>query len=275
MSLSQPKTVLGQQVAYPDRYDPSLLRSIPRIVGRNNIGLGIELPFTGTDRWNCYELTWLNQRGQPMVAQAQLICPVDSPNLIESKSLKLYLMGFSGEKFDSAQQLVQAITCDITAAVSAPVVCSILLPKYWPQTATNELKATSIDDLDVTCTEYERNPGILSCGGPSITEKLVTDLFRSVCPVTGQPDYASVLIEYKGSAISHESLVRYITSFRNHPGFHEECCEMIFMDILEHCKPAHLLVACNFTRRGGIDINPLRKNRGCPFEYGYARAVRQ
>ena len=275
MNLSKNNTVLGQPTSYSDTYDPSLLVSIPRTIARSQLGFAAELPFSGHDLWNCYELTWLSQSGKPMVATAQITFPAQSLNLVESKSLKLYLMSFTAEKLSSKQQLADCIVKDISEIAGAQISCSIILPNNWNKLDLHTGHATEIDNLDVPCSEYERNPRLLRADGPDTTELLTSDLLRSVCPVTGQPDYASLLVQYEGAAISQESLVRYIASLRNHRGFHEECCEMIFKDILEVCKPTHLLVACNFTRRGGIDINPMRKSLGCPFEYVYRRTVRQ
>lgn len=269
------KASLGDKIEYRENYSPELLVAISRSIARDKLGFGEELPFVGTDLWNCYELTWLNEEGKPITAAAQISYSALSPCLIESKSLKLYLMSFAAERFESPTKVASLIGEDLSRLIEDRVLCRVFsLQDWWPLDDSGD-KANLIDGLTVSCDEYQRNPKVLSAAGPVTRERLRSDLLRALCPVTGQPDYATVFIEYEGSKIQPESVVRYLASLRQHCGFHEECCEMIFKDIFDICRPIQLLVACNFTRRGGIDINPIRKSTGCSFDYEFARTARQ
>jgi 7-cyano-7-deazaguanine reductase len=126
------------------------------------------------------------------------------------------------------------------------------------------MPGASIDDADVSTACYEVDASLLAAGGDTVSETLRSDLFRSVCPVTGQPDYASVAIAYRGPRIQRDALLRYLVSYRQHAGFHEHCAERIFVDLVQRCACESLTVHARFTRRGGIDINPFRTNAGAP-----------
>jgi 7-cyano-7-deazaguanine reductase len=257
---------LGRSVAYPDRYDASLLFPIARAPKREEIGLAGTLPFVGADLWTAFELSWLNPRGKPQIAIAHFTVPCETPNIIESKSLKLYLGSFSGTVFASVDEVRQRLRTDLSeaacrgAASPATIGVRLLLPEVFDQEPVHELDGLSLDRLDVECTEYTPNPDLLKAtsGEPPVAEVLVSNLLKSNCLVTGQPDWGSVQIRYSGQQIDQEGLLRYLVSFRNHDEFHEQCVERIYMDIWRRCRPLRLAVYARYTRRGGLDINPLR-----------------
>jgi 7-cyano-7-deazaguanine reductase len=255
---------LGKQVDYPEHYDPNLLAPIPRLVNREKLGLyGTILPFCGADVWNAYELSWLNPAGVPQVARGRFIFRHDTPNLIESKSLKLYLNSLNQERFASREEVRERITADLSTAAGAQVEVFVA-PFSGMQELLEAPSGLCLDALDVECTLYQPDPQLLRLAGENaaftelVDEVLYTDLFRSRCPITGQPDWATVTVCYQGAQIDHEALLRYLVSYRLHDDFHENCVERIFCDILDRCQPQSLSVEANFTRRGGLDINPVR-----------------
>jgi len=250
---------LGQATGYPDRYDPALLFAVPRAPQRADIGLGFALPFTGADVWTAYEHTWLDARGKPCIAMLSIAVPIESPYIVESKSVKLYLGSYAQTRFDDEAQVRAAIEMDLSAATGGRVEVSVL-----QEARIASLPGVSIDDEDLAVDRYEVDPSLLEAGGETVREALRSDLFRSVCPVTGQPDYASVAIAYRGPRIDRGALLRYLVSYRLHAGFHEHCAERIFVDVAGRCACESLTVHARFTRRGGIDINPFRTNAGEP-----------
>mgnify|MGYP002769003668 FL=1 len=258
---------LGKTSAYADQYDPSLLFPLPRQPKRDEIGIQDKLPFFGADLWTAFELSWLNQRGKPQVALAHFTIPCETPNIIESKSFKLYLNSFNNTRFDSLEAVQERLREDINEALwrEAPARLSsasvrVMAPEHFETQRVQELEGLSLDRLDVECTDYSPRPDLLKADhdNPPVTETLVSHLLKSNCLVTGQPDWGSVQISYTGAAIDQEGLLRYIVSFRNHNEFHEQCVERIFMDIMRQCRPLKLSVYARYTRRGGLDINPLR-----------------
>jgi 7-cyano-7-deazaguanine reductase len=253
---------LGRPVPYVDRYDPGLLHPVPRAPGRAAVGITGPLPFTGVDRWTAYELSWLDRRGKPQIALASLAFPADSANLIESKSLKLYLNSFSHERLDGAGAVRAAIATDLAAASGAPVEVRLTPPSEFGREGVTELDGESLDDLEVDVAEYVPNPALLSSAGRTIDESLVSNLLKSNCPITGQPDWGSVQVRYRGPRIDRAGLLRYIVSFRRHQEFHEQCVERMFVDLLARCRPEKLTMYARYTRRGGLDINPFRTNAG-------------
>jgi 7-cyano-7-deazaguanine reductase len=268
-------TPLGKSIPAVDHYTPSLLYPLPRDATREELGLQTaSLPFYGVDIWNLYEVSWLDEQGKPQVAVGQLEVPCESPYLIESKSLKLYLNSFNQSRFPSRREVARTIEADLSAALSTP-----LSIKLWPlATARGNALAVMagecLDDIELRVTHYHPDANLLAlASGQSVQQQLYTDLFRSRCPVTGQPDWASVQISYSGPPISKASLLQYLVSFRGHSGFHEQCVERIFVDIKARCQPQRLTVYARFLRRGGIDINPFRSTgHGHP---GHFRLVRQ
>ncbi len=251
---------LGQATVYADRYDASLLFPIPRAGKRAEIGIRDDaLPFHGVDLWNAYELSWLNARGKPRVAVAEFRVPASSPNIVESKSFKLYLNGFAQERMADEAALAEVLARDLSAAAGASVNVRLLTPDALAGTPIADPEGSLIDRLDLDIDDYgPPRAAYLSAGEGTIEETLVSHLLRSNCPVTGQPDWGSVQISYRGAPIDHAGLLRYLVSFRTHSDFHEQCVERIFMDIRERCAPESLTVYARYTRRGGLDINPFR-----------------
>ncbi|WP_372826195.1 NADPH-dependent 7-cyano-7-deazaguanine reductase QueF [Polaromonas sp.] len=259
--MNQPEeSQLGRSSAYIDQYDASLLFPIPRVVKRAEIGLGETLPFMGADMWTVFELSWLNLRGKPQVALAHITVPCESPNIVESKSFKLYLNSFNNTRFADAREVRERIRADLNAAVGAGVGVKTLGPELFDQEPVHELDGMNLDRLDVECQHYTPTPELLFADHeePPVSETLVSNLLKSNCLVTGQPDWGSVQIAYSGAPIDQEGLLQYLVSFRNHNEFHEQCVERIFMDIWTRCSPARLSVYARYTRRGGLDINPFR-----------------
>lgn len=254
-------SLLGRDTAYPTHYDPSLLFAIPRAHGRAELALPGALPFAGHDRWHAYELSWLDARGKPHVATATFVVPCDSPNLVESKSLKLYLNSLNAHRFAHEADAWRTIADDLSHAAGATVAVTPGLPP-WVDVADDA--ATCIDALEVSIDDYgPPDASLLAIADAGVVEEtLRSDLLKSNCPVTGQPDWASVRIAYRGPRIDRAALLRYLVSFRDHAGFHEQCVERIFVDVLARCAPETLSVEARYTRRGGLDINPWRATPG-------------
>ena len=259
-------SLLGKAVPYVDQYDASLLYPISRLPKRAEIGVPATLPFLGADLWTAYELSWLNARGKPQVALAHITVPCETPNIVESKSFKLYLNSFNNTRFADASEVLSRIRADISEAVwrgseaKGSVGVKIILPELFDREPVHEMDGLSLDRLDVECSQYTPAPGLLKAtqGEAPVSEVLTSNLLKSNCLVTGQPDWASVQISYTGAQIDQEGLLQYLVSFRNHNEFHEQCVERIFMDIWTRCKPVKLAVYARYTRRGGLDINPFR-----------------
>lgn len=260
---------LGKASAYADRYDPSLLFPIARAAKRAEIGVDAQPPFFGADMWTAFELSWLNPRGKPQVALAQVVVPCETPNIIESKSFKLYLNSFNNSTFADAAQVQALLRADLSEAAGrgadaarvAPAVgVKLVLPELFDAEPIHELDGLSLDRLDIACDRYSPAPDLLTASFDEapVTEVLTSNLLKSNCLVTGQPDWGSVQIHYSGPQIEQEGLLQYIVSFRNHNEFHEQCVERIFMDVWTRCKPVKLAVFARYTRRGGLDINPFR-----------------
>ncbi|HXX85763.1 MAG TPA: NADPH-dependent 7-cyano-7-deazaguanine reductase QueF [Casimicrobiaceae bacterium] len=258
MSTERDSPPLGRPTTYPDRYDPSLLFSMDRAATREALGVARRLPFAGVDIWTAHEITWLDPRGKPQTAIGEFRVGADSPSLVESKSVKLYLGSFAQERVDTAAELARIIEGDLARACGAPVGVALVPPDEGARVA--ELPGESIDILDVAIEAYAPDAELLRRGTASVEEALRSALFRSTCPVTGQPDYADVLVRYRGPRIDRSALLKYLVSYRRHAGFHEACVERIFIDIAERCSPERLTVYARFLRRGGIDINPFRSN---------------
>jgi 7-cyano-7-deazaguanine reductase len=266
---------LGKDIAYPDRYDSSLLFAIPRADKRAEIGVAELLPFHGVDVWNAYELSWLDLRGKPMVALAEFRVPAASPNIIESKSFKLYLNGFAQERILDATALTTTLMHDLSAAAGALVGVQLSEANAASYPVT-DLDGHLLDSQSIDIDHYgPPKADFLNADNAAnpVEETLVSHLLRSNCPVTGQPDWGSVQITYRGPPIEHAGLLRYLVSFRNHNEFHEQCVERIFVDLMERCAPQQLSVYARYTRRGGLDINPFRSS--IPETPGNLRTARQ
>ncbi|WP_147653243.1 NADPH-dependent 7-cyano-7-deazaguanine reductase QueF [Vulcaniibacterium gelatinicum] len=252
---------LGRAVAYPRHYDPGLLYPIARSVGRSALALDGALPFTGLDRWHAYELSWLDARGKPVTATATFTVPADSPSLIESKSLKLYLNSFNAERFDTADTVRARIAADLSAAAGAEVAVAFGLPPV-----VEHADGMLLDALEVAVDAYgPPDPSLLRIVDETpVEEVLRSQLLKSNCPVTGQPDWADLRIVWHGPRLDHAGVLRYLVSFRDHAEFHEQCVERIFTDLLRHGRARALSVEARYTRRGGLDINPWRATPGLP-----------
>ena len=250
---------LGRSTGYPERYDPSLLFPITRASQRDALGLSEPLPFTGVDLWTAYEITWLDTRGKPCIALGELSIPAASPGIVESKSLKLYLGSFTQEKL-VLDELRRTMEADLGRACGMAVTVTLSPAAVDGPVQRVELPGESIDGIDVATDRYVPDPSALVTRDGEVEETLRSSLFRSCCPVTGQPDYGDVMIRYRGARIDRAGLLRYLISFRRHAAFHETCVERIFVDVLRRCAPRALSVYARFVRRGGIDINPFRSN---------------
>jgi len=251
---------LGKKSAYDANYNADKLFPIPRLEKRLEIGIDPnQLPFYGFDSWNHYEVSWLNPKGKPIVAVAEITYDCASPNIIESKSLKLYFNSFNNTVFNNISEVEEVIKRDLEARLDVQVSVNVLqLGKKMPIPLDYSFSGESIDDLDVTCDTYTVDARFLQVESTLVEETLYSDLLKSNCLVTFQPDWGSVQIHYQGPKINREGLLKYLVSFRNHNEFHEQCIERIFVDILRQCKPTVLTVYGRYTRRGGLDINPYR-----------------
>lgn len=255
---------LGKPTAYRDRYDASLLQAVPRSMNREPLGLYPDnLPFHGADIWTLYELSWLNANGLPQVAVGEISLNADSLNLIESKSFKLYLNSFNQTRFDSVEQVSAAMQQDLSQAANGQVTVKLYPGLEGYPAQIDRLPGINIDDLDIAVDDFAFKPEYLSGAaerGEPVSETLSSNLLKSNCLVTNQPDWGSVVIRYEGRKIDRESLLRYLISFRQHNEFHEQCVERIFNDIKQSCRPEKLSVFARYTRRGGLDINPFRSD---------------
>jgi 7-cyano-7-deazaguanine reductase len=251
---------LGKATVYADRYDASLLFPIPRQGKRDEIGVSAgTLPFHGVDVWNGYELSWLDARGKPVVAVAEFRFPATTPNIVESKSFKLYLNSFAQERMDDDAQVLATLVRDLSAASGGPVDVVLRAPNDLDGTPLGEPEGILLDTQELDFDSYgPPRPDFLATRDGDVREVLVSHLLRSNCPVTGQPDWGSVQIAYTGAPIDRAGLLRYLVSFRSHTEFHEQCVERIFMDLRARCAPRELSVYARYTRRGGLDINPFR-----------------
>lgn len=253
-------TLLGKSTVYSSSYDPALLQPIPRALGRNAVG---KSDFRGTDVWGLYEVTWLNEHGMPQVAVGELLVPATTPCIVESKSLKLYVGSFTQTRFPSIEAVAETMSKDISAAAGGPCVMTLRDLADW-EGAVERMPGLLLEAeiLDLAPVDYEVNPTLLEVvEGEVAEETLSSNLLRSLCPVTGQPDHASLTIRYKGPKIAHRSLLAYIVSYREHRGFHEQCVEQIYTDLSRLADFEFLEVYACFTRRGGIDISPFRSSR--------------
>ncbi|CEP36996.1 MULTISPECIES: NADPH-dependent 7-cyano-7-deazaguanine reductase QueF [unclassified Halomonas] len=253
---------LGRDSAYPEQYNAGLLYPIPRAA--NRAPLGIEegaLPFVGEDEWHAFEVSWLNSRGKPIVAVARFRLPASSPHLIESKSWKLYLNSFNQTRFYTRQEVMETLANDLAVAAGAEVSVE-LFDVDAPELSAQRLPGECLDDLDIAVSDYTPSSAHLTVGDEVVEETLYSHLLKSNCPVTGQPDWGSVLICYKGPKIDREGLLRYLIGFRQHQDFHEHCVEHIFTDLMAQVQPTQLLVLARYVRRGGLDISPWRATPG-------------
>ncbi|AEP36074.1 NADPH-dependent 7-cyano-7-deazaguanine reductase QueF [Taylorella asinigenitalis] len=283
MDLSQ--SALGKATEYPQGYDSSLLQPFSRDLGRSEIDLN-QIDFQGVDIWYAYEFSWLNPNGKPEIAVIRFTFPASNPFLIESKSFKLYLNSFNNEHLEK-EEVLKLMTRDLKNATKGDVKIEFFdidkseeLLSYSVIRRNATSKIQNIDKLDIDFFQYYPDTNLLQTediqGSTYISEELESHLLKSNCPVTGQPDWATVHIKYSGNKkINHEGLLRYIVSYRNHSGFHEQCVEKIYADIWKHCQPKYLSVFAMYTRRGGLDINPFRETAGSVEDYEDLKEKRQ
>lgn len=256
--------LLGKTVAASRHYAPSVLYPVARAIGRETLGIaGLPLPFCGVDVWHGYEVSWLDGHGKPRVALARFVVPCDSPCIVESKSFKLYLNSLNYTRFENQALVAQVIARDLSRVVGVAVTVEIMPFDRAQSLQPVPIEGVLLDDLPVAIDDFEYQPSLLQRKEASVVveEQLVSHLFRSNCPVTGQPDWASIRIGYRGQALDHASVLRYLLSFRDHQEFHEQCVERIFTDVQRQVAPDELTVEAFFTRRGGLDINPVRSTR--------------
>lgn len=284
---------LGQHTNYPKHYDPGQLFPIPRAESRAT--LGHQPHWIGADIWTAFEVSWLDPKGKPVVAIASFSFDQGNPNLIESKSFKLYLNSFNQSHFQSAEEVVAHWQTDLSKACGGHVDIHLALPLAWADTRLIPLKGDCVDHLEVTIQHYQPQASLLRCAEHKATDKgssdgtdvatvaegnattgaaaaaeaatteatapyhiLYSNLLRSNCPVTNQPDWGTVVVAYRGPRLDPQAFLQYIVSYREHNGFHELCVEQIYGDILSQCQPEELFVMARYTRRGGLDINPWR-----------------
>lgn len=260
---------LGKDLPYVDHYDASLLFPVARALNRKDIGVSGSLPFLGADLWTAFELGWLNPRGKPQIAICHITVPCETPNIVESKSFKLYLNSFTNSRFESPSEVQTRLRSDLSEVVwrdsgqSGTVGVKLIAPELFDQQALHELDGLDLDRLDIECHRFTPAPDLLSANFEEspVSEVLTSRLLKSNCLITGQPDWASVQISYTGPPIDQAGLLQYLVSFRNHNEFHEQCVERIFMDLWNRCKPVKLSVYARYTRRGGLDINPFRTSQ--------------
>lgn len=263
---------LGQDTEYSDQYDPSLLVAIPRAQNRDQLALDA-FDWLGVDLWTAYELSWLNTQGLPQVAVIELQIDARSQSIVESKSLKYYLNSFNQSHFENADAVAKRISEDLTALLQGDVKL-----QFAGEALSFQVEAPlgeCLDNQECEIHHYVPEPGLLGCSSEElIEESLYSHLLKSNCPVTAQPDWATIWINYRGKSIDRKGLLAYICSYRQHQGFHEHCVEQIFCDLLQQCEPECLTVYARYTRRGGIDINPLRTTlKAC--EIPFRRTLRQ
>jgi 7-cyano-7-deazaguanine reductase len=267
---------LGKATLYRSQYDPGLLCPVPRKLKRDELGLSDTLPFHGVDIWNAYEMSWLTEKGKPVVAMGEFRIPCESPFLIESKSFKLYLNSFNQTRFDAFETVRALLSQDLAGAAGWPVDVRLRGVEEFAEAEISLLPGECLDDLDIEVDSYALDAGLLEGAADprqQVSEVLHSHLLKSNCLVTSQPDWGSVLIYYQGGKIDRAALLRYLVSFRQHNEFHEQCVERIYCDLMRFCQPEELTVYARYTRRGGLDINPFRSN--CEYEAENIRLARQ
>lgn len=280
-SVELNKLTLGKSTEYTSEYTPELLQGVPRSLNRNDLSVNLDnLPFVGEDVWYGYELSWLNNKGKPVVAVAEFRFPCTSEFIVESKSLKLYLNSFNQTRFNTTSDVEKILSADLSKTAGSPATVNLFGVDHCP--ALNIVKnaegSVCIDSADISVDDYNYNADILNQvqnpnEGNVTEEHLVSHLLKSNCLITNQPDWASIYIYYRGSALCHATLLKYLISFRQHNEFHEQCVERIYCDLQKACQLDELTIFARYTRRGGLDINPFRSSHklSAPF----ARTLRQ
>ena len=249
---------LGQVSTQPETLDPSVLVGVPRSLARGVEGIEAD-GFVGHDLWNCWEISWLNPDGRPEMRIGQLLIPATSPNLCESKSLKLFLNSFANDVYGSDDEVERMVVTHLTPVLGVAPEFT-LYPVTDARFQVELPKGDCLDQLPVNLAVYTPNMELLQIvPGQAGQARHHSQLFRSNCPVTGQPDWATVVVKYAAAVtLIPETLLAYLVSYRNHTGFHEACIERIYQDLLIRLNPTELIVWAGFVRRGGLDINPVR-----------------
>ena len=275
------KLTLGKSTEYCSEYTAELLQGVPRSLNRDDLALeSNNLPFVGEDVWYGYELSWLNEKGKPVVAVAEFRFACTSDNIVESKSFKLYLNSFNQTRFASIKEVEQVLTKDLSKIAGSPAKVSLFGVDHCPALviAKNLDNCFCIDGEDISIDSYQYDAQLLiqaqeKGDSAQIEEHLVSHLLKSNCLITNQPDWASIYIHYRGKAIDHATLLKYLISFRQHNEFHEQCVERIYCDLQQYCQLEELTVFARYTRRGGLDINPFRSSH--TEQAPFARTLRQ
>ena len=267
---------LGTGIPAPDSYDPAVLYPIARQPARSRLGLDATIPLHGFDHWRAYELSWLNRKGKPMVAVAEFVFAADSVNLVESKSLKLYLNSLNQQKFTDSGAVSTLVGKDLSSLCKSEVKVVLRTVDDQHLALEGKVQGRNIDRHDINMNQYQPDAGLLRVTAEGVVDEQVNSLlFRSNCPVTGAPDWASVQIRYTGQRIEEQALLRYLCSFRQHQAYHEECVEHIYRDLMRQCQLRHLYIGMNFLRRGGLEINVYRSSSPINAAQARARQIRQ
>mmetsp|Transcript_7940 Transcript_7940/g.27903 ORF Transcript_7940/g.27903 Transcript_7940/m.27903 type:complete len:297 (-) Transcript_7940:1754-2644(-) len=276
---------LGETVACPEEYSPEVLHPVPRSLGRSALGLGdgSTPPFSGEDVWSCYEASWLDGSGRPCRRVLELRVRHDTPNIVESKSLKLYLNSLNFKRFASDEDALAAVRRDVHAVVGGkappqvalldeepPLLEAAMAEGGYGGPAFEPIDGTDAGDLGGLA-EGGRYLRVVAGGeGGAAEQTLVTHLLRTLCPVTSQPDWGSLVVHVRcrgGAKLCPASLLRQVVSMRREVGFHENAVERVFLavrDCVGESQLEWLAVYGRFLRRGGIDINPTRCSEGYP-----------
>ena len=254
---------------YKDTYSPELLVKVPRYLNREGYGLTSN-SFVGVDTWNCYEVSAITTKGQPVAGMLKIVCPSDSEYHVESKSIKLYLNSFNMTRIaDNAVDCISGIEARVKRDLDELLETNTTVSFYASEEEGEALSfvdyqdladIADLDQIDFTAFQSDANQlEIESVVEEAKEVKLKSNLLRSNCRVTNQPDWGDVFIKIKGKKLpSADSLAKYIVSHRTVSHFHEEICEMVYKHLSDAYEPDQLMVACLYTRRGGLDINPVR-----------------
>ena len=254
---------------YKDTYAPDLLVKVPRYLNREGYGL-TDKDFVGVDTWNCYEVSAITKKGLPVAGMLKIVCPSNSEYHVESKSIKLYLNSFNMTRLgDTSVECILEIEERVKADLDKLLETNTTVSFYTDEEDGKALsfegytdlgELTNLDEIDFTAFKSDASQlEEATIYGGSKELKLRSNLLRSNCRVTNQPDWGDIFIRIIGPNLpSAESLAKYIVSHRTVSHFHEEICEMVFKHLMDAYQPEDLMVACLYTRRGGLDINPIR-----------------
>ncbi len=271
---------LGRNTQYFEEYNPHLLEPISRHLSREGFIVDTS---KGYDLWRLYEITYLNSNSIPQVCVGEVKVLANSPCIIESKSLKLYILSLTQTKFASREELTEVIKHDLSKATDSIVEVNLydlnssaIAPKVLPGKCIDrnyDFFKVNFNEIDKSVLCFDEQQSALDAINEDSIKIVHSNILRTLCPVTSQPDHGSVIIAYRGNTIKEQSLFTYLCSYRKHQGFHEQCTESIYNDIKSTLNIPSLYVQALFTRRGGIDINPVRADE--ILLDGNLRALRQ